>query len=68
LGDDAVAAAYTAFDIVDLNVEQRFVYELLVRHAKSTLDALADATPPPPPLFMVINGCGGTGKSFLLHC
>ena len=71
LGDDAVASGlldYSKYDKADLNVEQRFAYELITRHANETLLALHNKEPPPPALFLIVDGCGGTGKSYLLHC
>ena len=71
LGDDAVASGlldYSIFNMAHLNVEQRFAYEIVTRHAELTLLALHDETSPPAPLFLTVDGCGGTGKSHVLHC
>lgn len=71
LGDDAVASGlldYSKFDKAHLNVEQRFAYEIVTRHAEATLLALHNGTPPPEALFLIVDGCGGTGKSHVLHC
>jgi len=71
LGDDAVASGlldYSIFDKAHLNVEQRFAYEIVTRHAELTLRALHEETSPPAPLFLTVDGCGGTGKSHVLHC
>lgn len=71
LGDDALQAGildYSKYDFHKLDHHQRFAYELITRHAESVLIALRDNKTLPPPLRMLIDGYGGTGKSFLLHC
>ena len=71
LGDDALQAGlldYSKYNVADLNHHQRFAYELIVRHAEVTLQALHDRRPLPPPLRMLVDGYGGTGKSHVLHC
>ena len=71
LGDDALQAGlldYSKYNVADLNHHQRFAYELIVRHAEATLQALSNKTPLPAPLRMIVDGYGGTGKSHVLHC
>ena len=71
LGDDALQAGlldYSKYNHADLNHHQRFAYELIVRHAEATLQALHAGKPLPPPLRMIVDGYGGTGKSHVLHC
>jgi hypothetical protein len=71
LGDDALQAGlldYSKYDPTDLNHHQRFAYELIIRHAEATLQAMASKSPLPEPLRMIVDGYGGTGKSHVLHC
>ena len=71
LGDDALQAGlldYSKYNVADLNHHQRFAYELIIKHAEATLQAMVNKSPLPEPLRMIVDGYGGTGKSHVLHC
>jgi len=70
-GDDAVSARlldYSMFLVTELYLEQRFAYELIQHRITPTLEAVRYGLPRPYVEPVVIDGFGGTGKSYLIHC
>ena len=54
-------------DLARLNSEQRVALSKLLEHYHAREDADANGAPAPAPLYLIIYGLGGTGKSFVLR-